>query len=394
MKYILLAFFSLFYSFSFSQGEFVVEINNTNGTFIKTGPPIAGITYISPGIRTYNENAGIFIFPSVLITHSLYSINTSNGSIVYNPIIGNISEFQYDNATDMLYGLEQDNANNVKNFISIDPATGNYTQIGNSMPGSGLFQGFGTFDEINNIYIFLDPPDILTSINAANGNIISNPSLVLASGEAIIHFAFDNSTGTLYGLLQDSNLQKYFLVTINTTTGINTRITPGGLTSASGGGSSTIDEINQQYICLYSQGGNYHVTTLSLATGNLEYQATMHPFNPLDNFFSLEYDNVKGKLYSIHWESDTTVSIKQNRINNHISFNPNPFSSLTSLRTNNNLKDATLTIFNSSGQTVKQVKSIYGKSFTLYRDNFQSGLYFYQLSQDKKIIKTGKLLIE
>jgi len=120
----------------------------------------------------------------------------------------------------------------------------------------------------------------------------------------------------------------------------------------------------------------------------------MHPFNSMDNFFSLEYDNVQNKLYSIHWEADSLVSIKQNQINNHIRFIPNPFSTLTTLRTNNDLKNATLTIYNSSGQTVKEEKNIYGKSFVLYRDNFQSGIYFYQLSQDKRIIKTGKLFIE
>jgi len=394
MKYILLTFSILFYSFIFSQGEFVVEIDQTNGTFVKTGPAIAGITYIYPGIRTYNENGGIFIFPSAATTHSLYSINTSNGSIVFNPVIGNISNFQYDNTSDTLYGLEQDNANNVKNFISIDPSTGNYTQIGNSIPGSGMFQGYDTYDEINNIYIFLDSPYILYSIDAITGNILSSPNLVLASGEVIANFTFDNSTGILYGLMLDSNLQEYFLVTINTTTGVITKINTTGLTSDIGSGSSAIDETNQYYICLYSEGGYYYVTTLSLATGSLVYHAMMHPFNSMDNFFSLEYDNVQNKLYSIHWEADSLVSIKQNQINNHIRFIPNPFSTLTTLRTNNDLKNATLTIYNSSGQTVKEEKNIYGKSFVLYRDNFQSGIYFYQLSQDKRIIKTGKLFIE
>ena len=394
MKYILLTFFSLFYSLLFSQGEFVVEIDNTNGTFIKTGPAIAGITYIYPGVRTYNENAGIYIFPSASTTHSLYSINTSNGSIVFNPVIGNISNFQYDNTSDTLYGLEQDNANNVKNFISIDPSTGNYTQIGNSIPGSGMCQGYDTYDEINNIYIFLDSPYILYSIDAVTGNILSSPNLVLASGEALVNFAFDNSTGILYGLLLDNNLQEYFLITINTTTGIITKINSAGLTSVLGSGSSAIDETNQYYICLYSDGGYYYVTTLSLATGNIVYHATMHPFNSMDNFISLKYDNVQNKLYSIHWEADSLVSVEQNRTNNHISFIPNPFSTLTTLHTNNDLRNATLTIYNSSGQTVRQEKNIYGKSFVLHRDNLQNGIYFYQLSQDNRIIRTGKLFIE
>ncbi|HEY5123524.1 MAG TPA: hypothetical protein VIK14_07295, partial [Ignavibacteria bacterium] len=280
IKYTLLILFNLFYSTTFSQGEFVVEINKTNGAFTKTGPAIAGITYIYPDDRTYDENTGTFIFPSSQINHSLYSINVSNGSIVNNPVIGNIQTFQFDNISNILYGIEQDNANNVKNFISINPVTGTYSQIGNSLPSSSTFSGnFSTFDKINHTYIFLAPPNILYSINATNGNIISNPSLVLASGESIVNFSFDNSSGILYGLLQDNNVQKYFLVTLNPTTGTNVRI-GSGTTFGVGGGSSTIDETNQQYIYLYSSStaGGYVITTLDIATGNLTYNALVEPF--------------------------------------------------------------------------------------------------------------------
>jgi len=74
-------------------------------------------------------------------------------------------------------------------------------------------------------------------------------------------------------------------------------------------------------------------------------------------------------------------------------FFPNPFSAQTTLQTDNLLHNATLTIYNSFGQTVKQIKNISGPTVTLFRDNLPSGLYFIRLTQDNKIITTDKLVI-
>ncbi len=76
-----------------------------------------------------------------------------------------------------------------------------------------------------------------------------------------------------------------------------------------------------------------------------------------------------------------------------ISISPNPFSTQTILQTEIILKNATLTINNIFGQNVKQIKNINGQTVTLTRDNLPSGLYFLQLTEDKKIIVTKKLLI-
>ncbi|MEP7197795.1 MAG: T9SS type A sorting domain-containing protein [Saprospiraceae bacterium] len=396
-KYTLTLLLNLFYLFSYSQGEYVIEINNKNGSFTKTGPAISGITYIYPDDRTYDENTGTFIFPSSLINHSLFSINVSNGSIVNNPIVGNISTFQFDNDSNILYGLEKDNVNNVKNFISINPVTGTYTQIGNSLPSSSMFSGgFSTFDKINTSYIFLAPPNIIYSINAINGNIISNPALVLASGENIVNFSFNNSTGVLYGLLQDNNIQKFFLVTINTTTGTSTRI-GSGTTLGSGNGSSTIDEKNQHFIYMYSSptAGGYVITTLEMATGNVVNNALIQAYLAQDNFYSLKYDNIQGKFYSIHYETDSlrTSIAEQNNSDNIINIYPNPFSTQTVLQTDNPLHNAILSVDNCFGQTVKQIKNISGQAVILSRDNLSNGVYFVRLIQDNKVIKTKRILI-
>ena len=72
---------------------------------------------------------------------------------------------------------------------------------------------------------------------------------------------------------------------------------------------------------------------------------------------------------------------------------PNPFILETTLQTDKIFKDATLTVYNSFGQQVKQIKNISGQTITLYRDNLPFGLYFIRLTQDNQVITTDKLVI-
>jgi len=80
-------------------------------------------------------------------------------------------------------------------------------------------------------------------------------------------------------------------------------------------------------------------------------------------------------------------------IENQIIISPNPFSSSTTIQTNKKLINATLTIFNSFGQQVKQIKYLSGQEILLHRDNLSNGFYFIRLSQDSKTVGTGKLII-
>lgn len=89
----------------------------------------------------------------------------------------------------------------------------------------------------------------------------------------------------------------------------------------------------------------------------------------------------------------------QNGVNNIYQTNsilkifPNPFITETTIQTDNHFKNASLTVYNSFGQTVKEIKNISGQTITLHRDNLPIGLYFIRLTQDKKIISADKLVI-
>ena len=78
---------------------------------------------------------------------------------------------------------------------------------------------------------------------------------------------------------------------------------------------------------------------------------------------------------------------------NNITIYPNPFSTQTTIRPGKLLKNATLTVNNCLGQTVKQIKNISGQTVTLHRDNLPSGLYFVWLTEENRTIAAGKLVI-
>jgi uncharacterized repeat protein (TIGR03803 family) len=90
------------------------------------------------------------------------------------------------------------------------------------------------------------------------------------------------------------------------------------------------------------------------------------------------------------------MGITENNAETDFHFSPNPCSSFTTLQSDKLFKDATLNVYNSFGQQVKQVKqvnNISGQTITFHRDNLPSGLYFIRITQDCKTILADKLVI-
>ena len=75
-----------------------------------------------------------------------------------------------------------------------------------------------------------------------------------------------------------------------------------------------------------------------------------------------------------------------------LSFHPNPFCSATTLQSGTILKDACLTVFNSQGQQVRQVKSVSGQTVDFDRGNLPAGIYLIRLTQDDACY-TGRVII-
>jgi len=95
-------------------------------------------------------------------------------------------------------------------------------------------------------------------------------------------------------------------------------------------------------------------------------------------------------------ETTLCISIGVNEIPEQelaVSIFPNPFSLQTTLQTDHYFYDATLTVYNSFGQLVKETKNISGYAVTVFRDNLPNGLYFIQLTESGKIISSQKVVI-
>jgi hypothetical protein len=99
-----------------------------------------------------------------------------------------------------------------------------------------------------------------------------------------------------------------------------------------------------------------------------------------------------GYLEGVYKLNTTTVSVPETGTNDQLGIFPNPFSSQTTLKTGKPLNNATLTVVDCSGQTVKQLHGISGQTFTLSRDDLPAGLYFVRLTEENTTY-TNKLIV-
>jgi uncharacterized delta-60 repeat protein len=72
---------------------------------------------------------------------------------------------------------------------------------------------------------------------------------------------------------------------------------------------------------------------------------------------------------------------------------PNPFSTETMLLSSSTLINATITLYNSLGNSVKTITNVYGNIVAISRDKLPSGFYFIQLKQDNEMSLIKKLII-
>ncbi len=77
----------------------------------------------------------------------------------------------------------------------------------------------------------------------------------------------------------------------------------------------------------------------------------------------------------------------------HLSVTPNPLYSHALLQTGFRMKAATLTIYDSFGRLVKEIRDLSGNSYLLERENLSPGLYFFRMTENNNIMAAGKLII-
>ncbi len=93
--------------------------------------------------------------------------------------------------------------------------------------------------------------------------------------------------------------------------------------------------------------------------------------------------------------SASVVGIGNNSKNksNTITIYPNPMTTQATIKTSVVLKNATLSICNIHGQTIRSLNGINGQTIILQKENLPSGVYFIKITQENKIISTEKLIL-
>lgn len=77
-----------------------------------------------------------------------------------------------------------------------------------------------------------------------------------------------------------------------------------------------------------------------------------------------------------------------------VSVYPNPFISNFMIVSSIELKDAQLNVFDVTGKNVLSILEINGFSLIIPRNNLSSGMYFYRLTQNNRVVGNGKLIAE
>ena len=144
---------------------------------------------------------------------------------------------------------------------------------------------------------------------------------------------------------------------------------------------SALDTIaSSKCLCLWSPNNNSQRTYLINST-----VATLPPLNSIRvSFMNCGCDAIVFNL---------STGIPKNTAEVTFDVFPNPFSSTTTLHIDSPLQNAVLTIYNCFGQLVKQMNGISGQTVLISRDDLASALYYFELTQDNKLIKADKLVI-
>jgi hypothetical protein len=142
-----------------------------------------------------------------------------------------------------------------------------------------------------------------------------------------------------------------------------------------------------------SAGGMAQEWGYSIATaGSGEIYLTGYFQSSAISFGSTTLTNVS--IYDVYVAKlNETTGIEEDSFSEDIKIFPNPFSEYVSLRSNEPLRNTTITLTDVFGKTEKVLGKVNGNSITIYRENLAAGIYFLQLSQNNKIKYSGKIIV-
>jgi hypothetical protein len=401
-----------------AQKEFLINVEPSTGTYNLINH-LPGVNYIvvGPSYTTYDKNHHRYIFNGIDTSgiNYLYSVNAITGNIISKPLFpvlqtpgDNIIELQYDNSTDMLYGLHWDYNLKSEFLVTIDPYSGAYTKIDslNAVKYIAVDPGYTTFDENHHLYIFhgIDSSFnyFLYSVDVITGDIVSQVSYPVGTdqGDRLCELKFDNSAGIMYGLFWDYSENRQYLATVDPTTGTFSIIDsiPGVKWISTSPNYTTFDEINHRYIFRGGDmSGNAYLYSIDISNGAIISNPVFPVLpSPTSNIIELEFDNSNEELYALHWNPRPIIitGVENNILNNSFTIKPNPFKDNLTIKLNNEYKEVIVFIYNSSGSMVRKECHYSSKTINIKRDLLPDGLYYISLICDRINIGGEKIIAE
>ncbi|MGK0368263.1 MAG: hypothetical protein ACJAYZ_000123 [Bacteroidia bacterium] len=155
----------------------------------------------------------------------------------------------------------------------------------------------------------------------------------------------------------------------------------------------TTAEINNDYFDVEHSIDGINFTSISRIKGagnstqTLNYSTVHHTLSKGVSYYRLKQTDYDGKT---SYSDEQTVEFETDEV--IFDIYPNPFSGKTTFHTSENLKDASLIVYNSHG-AVKEIENVSGQTFTFQRENLRSGLYWIKVVQGEKVIAIKKLVI-
>lgn len=132
-----------------------------------------------------------------------------------------------------------------------------------------------------------------------------------------------------------------------------------------------------------------------------------HPFRPAFNM----YNGLSGSGghsinlvcsfqdgQHVYGNSDCSLdmlSTNENIISStEVSFAPNPVVNEVTINSELMFQNASFKLYNVQGQLVRDINNLSGNKITINRENLSTGLYFVQLFENNKLIKSSKLMVQ
>jgi hypothetical protein len=359
--------------------------------FGKINPSTGAVTNISDSSLAGNvavTSTTIDPFRKIyyFITNGTFvGIDMRTGNVLSNPTISNVNgayfgSFIFNCVDSTIYGLARKTSPTEVYLAKINPTTGVVTNISMASVGTSITLASMTIDPLNQIFYFINGSKFV-GVDMITGNVVSNPTITNTNGSYFYGFLFNRSNATIYGLAQKSSPAEIYFSKIDPTTGVVTNISPASVATSITITSTTIDPFNRIYYFITDR----RFVGIDMLTGNIVGSPLITNSNG-DYFYGFRYNETLDITIP-------SVSTSEISARNAVLVYPNPFSSETTLRADADFKDATLTVYNSFGQQVKQIKNISAQTLVLSRDNLASGVYFIRLTNDKKEMLTQKIIV-